>query len=434
MNPLIYLTDWLKAGLLTIGVTLTGIFQPYDDFNRKADIVQPIALEQKAAIFENDILLNFVTSEDVFLYEQPMNLGDMCIWNGVHVAYRAIRYGQTQQPYDLILLKRFMKSLKVLQTNPETGETMLLRGRVPLAEYNGTHGGYRHIHKNDTMIWQGDASGDSFVGHVYAMAMAYKYGDGKVREYVGKLAVELYTVLRANKYHLKNADGTRTRFSGIGPAIASSPARVIGLLVLAKVVELYATDSELSQDYYKLAIKQNQIHVAANSMVMGFWTKKYPNMNLVKMSIHALLELETTERYKKKYLKALIRGWRALDVDGGTYLTAILYKHHPKSIEEKHIRAAMITLNEFSTDHKIGYGVNLENEPDIDKVLWGRGSKTLRAIQPYPVWRQPAKDYYWQRDPHDLRDHGTCQIRCKEFSGLDFLMSYYVGKMYGLIQ
>ena len=434
MNPLIYLTDWLKAGLLTLGVTLTGIFQPYDDFKREVYIVQQIPLEQKAAIFEIDILLNFVTSENIFLYEHPINLGDMCIWNGVHVAYRAIRYGQTKQPYDLILLKRFVKSLEALQTHPETGETILLRGRVPLAEYNGTHGGYRQVHQNDTMIWREDASGDSFVGHVYGLAMAYKYGDEEVKEYVGKLAIDLYRVLRANKYHLKNTDDTKTRFSGVGPAITSSPARVIGLLVLTKVIEIYNPDSEFAKDYYKLAIKRNQIHVAANSMVMGLWIKKYPNMNLVKMSIHALLEFEETKRYKKKYLKALRRGWRALDVDGDTYLTAILYKHYPKIIKEKHIKAALITLNEFSTNHKIAYGINLENDPHIYKVTWGKGSKKLKAIQPYPVWKQPAKDYYWQRDPHDLKDHGTCQVNCKSFSGLDFLMAFYVSKTYGLIK
>ena len=438
MNPLLLIGDWVKAGVLTLGVTLTGVFQPYEDFTREVDINQPLTLVQKVDAFDEDILQKHLTSEDVFLYELPHNLGDQCIWNGVHVAYRAIRYGHTQEPKDLVQLKRFMKALRLLQTHPETGETLLLRGRVPLAEYRGSHGGYRQIHQNDTMIWQEDASGDSFVGHVYALAMAFKYGDEEVKNDALHMAVSLYKIVKDNKYHLLNADGSRTKFSKVGPGFLSSPARVNGLVLLAKLIEVGSFYGEinflgdLEKEYHKLAIRQNQIKVAANSFVMGLTIMKYPNMNLVKMTLHGLIELEENEKRRNKYIKGLRRGWRALKVNGDVILTALLNEYYPKRIKQKHLDAANTVMHEFSTNHKIGTEVDLTDDTDIRHVKWGKKSRPYKAIQPYPVWRQAAKDYYWQRDPHDLYDHRGCKTNCKKFSGLDFLIAYYIGKTYNI--
>ncbi len=437
MNPLVIAAEWLKAGLLTIGVTLTALFQPYQDFNRPEMLIQDIPMVQKAELFEQRLEERFLTSEDIFLYEQPMNLGDQCIWNGVHVAYRAIKYGATGSEKDLLQLKRFMKSLELMQTHP-SGTTVLLRGRVPVAEFNGHRDpNQRQVHNNGTLLWQEDASGDSFMGQVYAMALAYKYGDEEVRNYISKLAIQLYMHVKLNKFHIRNADGSKTKFGRIRPGVTASPARVVGLLLLMKIIsiqewDLSSIDPEAQSDY-KIYVKgRNQIHVAANSMVMGIWIRKYANQNLVKMGIHGLVELEEKERYRYKYMKALRRGWRAMKADGDPLMTYILAHYHRKSVKDKHLDIAKKVLREFSTKHKVEHEVDLIDDTLIDKTKWYRkpGDRAYRAVQPYPMWMRAANDYDWQRDPHKVL--GGCNA-CKEYSGLDFLMAYYTGRLYGFI-
>lgn len=441
MNPFVLILEWIKTGLLAMTLNITAVVNPYESFDRPAELISQMTLEQKASVFDIDILQNHLTSEDIFLYELPHNLGDQCIWNGVHVAYRAIRYGATKDESDLILLTRFVKSLKLMQTHPETGETILIRGRVPLAEFNGSRDpNARHLHENDKYIWQEDASGDSFVGQVYALAMAHKYGDEEVRRIVSTLAVDLYVYVQRNKFHLRNHDGSKTKFSKIGPGISASPARVVGLLLLAKLVEIQTCDLRVNSilikdDYENLAITKNQIHVAANAYVIGLWIMKYANSNLVTMATHGLVELEKNPKRRKKYIKTWRRGWRVFKKDGNAYLTFLLKNFHPKSIKDKHLEVAVQVLAEFEPgDYKVGYGIDLREDKDIRHTTWGRGSKKKKAVQPYPVWRQPAKDYYWQRDPHDLHDHGTCTVNCKKFSGLDYLVAYYTGKLYDILE
>ena len=116
-------------------------------------------------------------------------------------------------------------------------------------------------------------------------------------------------------------------------------------------------------------------------------------------------------------------------------MTFLLQNFHPKSVKERHLEVAIQVLAEFENgDYKVAYGIDLREDKDIRHTTWGRGSKTKKAVQPYPVWRQPAKDYYWQRDMHDLHDHGNCQTNCKKFSGLDYLMAYYTGKLYEILE
>lgn len=427
MNPIIYLSDWIKCGALSFALTVTPIAQPYEMFTRPPNIDQDLPLAEKAAIFDKDLIDNHLTSEDIFLYEKPVNLGDMCIWNGVHVAYRAIRYGATHDPEDLKLLKRFMLSLEKLQTHPITGKTILMRARCPLAEYDGTHGGYREVYQNDTMIWQEDASGDSFAGQVYGMAMAWKYGDQEVKDFIGILARDLYLTMKAHGYQLHNSNGTITKFSAEGPSITSAPMSITTYLLLTKILELqYPNDLEVGKEYHRWAITWNQIHVASHSMAFFLWKMKYSGVNQAKMALHGLLELETNERYRRHYILSLRRGWKTMNEDGDTYFTYELYHVYPKSVNARQLDKGTQVLNEFSTNKKSGNSVDLSNDTAIRKVRWD-GPK---AVQPYPMWQQPSADYAWQRDHHEVvgGDSNT------KYSGLDFLIAYYLGKGYGIIK
>lgn len=432
MNPFIYFTDWVKCGAIAFGMVVTPPLQPYQDFKRPPDISQDIPLQQKADIFEKDILDHHLTSEDVFLPTiNTVDIGDICIWNGVHVAYRAIRYGATQDPNDLALLKRFMKSLALLQTNPVTGQTELLRARVPLKDYDGTHGGFRQVYTTDTLIYQEDASGDQFSGQVYGMAMAYRYGDQEVKDYIGQLARDLYTTMKKNGYHFYNADGTKTKYSPTGPSVLSSPMDISIFLTLTKILELqYPNDTEVGGEYHRWAITWNQIHVAAHNVPAFLWFKKYSGINQGVMTLHALLELEKNPRYHRKYEQGAQRAWRLLREDGYSNFTFIVAQFVPKVVKGRQLDKATQVLNEFSTDKKVGVEVDLTNDKDFDHVRWDGP----QSVQPYPAWKAPAKNYQWQRDPHNIGDHFGCHDNCERYSGVDFLIAYYIGRGYGFIQ
>jgi hypothetical protein len=320
-----------------------------------------------------------------------------------------------------------MLSLEALQTNPGTGKTMLLRGRCPKAEYNGSHGGYRQVHETDTMIWQEDASGDSFAGQVYGLAMAWRYGDQEVKDFVGLLARDLYLYTKRNGYNLTNADGTITKFSANGPGITSSPMTISSYLLLTKILELqYPNDLEVGHEYHRWAITWNQIHQAAHNMPSFLWFKIYTGVNQAKMSLHGLLELETNPRYRKHYEVAIKRGWSYMKDDGDSFLIFLAAHFTPKIVDSHRLSWGTKTLQEFSYEAKInGHPTDLTEDKSIRHTRWDGP----RAVQPYPVWQQGAKDYYWQRDPRKLIDGDN-----KKFNGLDFLIAYYMGLSYNLIQ
>jgi hypothetical protein len=427
----VYLTDWIKAGAISLSTTLTIIFQPYTSFDRPANIIQDLSLEQKAEIFELNIRAKHISQEGIFLYELPINLGDMCIWNGVHVGYRAIRYGVTQDPVDLQNLKIFVNSLKILQTYPNTDLTLLIRGSVLLEEWEVANPNkqQRKIFENETHIWREDASGDSFIGHVFGMAMAYKYGDAEIKEFIGQLAKDLYIKLQSDKFHLTNADGSRTKFHQIGPMIVSSPMSVAGLMVVAKIIELQYPNDPLAKEYHRLAIRCNQIHVVSHNFPILLWKTKYSNINKAQLSLYALYELEENPKYKKKYVKGFKRGWRALKDDGNTLLTFMVSNASSKTVKQKYLDKATQVLNEFSTDLKLAQPVDLREETSIRKVTWGE----LKASQPYPVWQRAATDFAWQRNPHSIKDFLGSSPPYTEFTGLDFLLAYYIGRLHGFI-
>jgi len=424
MHPIVYFTDWVKAGTIAFGLTTTYVFQPFEDFSRDARILQDITLEQKVVIFEDDLLKNHLTSEDIFVYERPINTGDMCIWNGVHVGYRAIRYGYTHDLEDLVKLKRFMFTLEKLQTHPITGETILLRGRVKRADWNRNMPlGYRNFYYNDEWVWQEDASGDQFCGQVFGLAMAWKYGDQEVKDFVGILARDLYLYTKTNGFHLKNSDGTQTKFSCQGPSVTSSPMSITSYLVLTKLLALqYPNDLEVRDEYYTWAIKWNQIHVAAHNVAVFLWKMKYSGINQAHLMITAITELETNPKYLKHYVYGLRRGWKLLKDHGFSNWTYLMYKNCPKKITVKDLAIAKKTLDEFSTDKKVATNIDLTTDTTIRHTKWD-GPK---GVQPYPVWQRPAGDYIWQRNPYELigGDAGN------EYSGLDFLIAYYMGKLY----
>lgn len=431
MNPIIYLSDWIKAGAISLGITLTSVFQPYTDFKRPENIIQNIPLQQKADIFESNILEKHLSQDGIFLYEIPDTgvLGDMCTWNGVHVAYRAIRYGYTKDPNDLVLLKRCIKSLELMQTHPATGNTLLIRGVLRTTELPNPDQGQPRTFQNETWTWTENASGDSFGGHMFGMAMSYKYGDQEVKDYVADLSRKLYLKLKADKYHLTNSDGSKTKFHQIGPMVISSPMSVTNLLVLAKILELHYPNEVVGKEYHRLAIHCNQINVASHTFPMFLWQKKYAGLNLAKMSLYSLYELEINPKYKKKYAKGFKRGWKALKEDGDSLLTIMVFHINSKIVKQRQLDRALSVLNEFSTNHKLGVPIDLRAETSIRKVTWGE----LKAVEPYPVWQQPAKDYYWQRDPHGLKDWLWCTTPYNEFTGVDFLIAYYMGRLHGVI-
>lgn len=432
MNPLIYIVDWVKCGAIAFGMVVTPPLQPYAKFTRAPDIRQQMPLYVKAKIFDYDILHNHITSEGIFLpITNTTDIGDICIWNGVHVAYRAIRYGATGDPNDLLMLKRFMFSLELLQTHPETGKTILLRARVPLKEYDGTYVGFREVYQNATLIWQEDASGDQFAGHVYGMAMAYRYGDQEVRDYIGILARDLYLWMKSNNYNLVNSNGKKTKYTAQGPSVCSSPMTITTYLVLTKILELqYPNDSEVGHEYHKWAITWNQIHVASHNVPAFLWFKKYSGINQAMMGLHALLELEQNSRYHKKYEQGTQRAWRLLAEDGDTYFTYIVKQYIPKIVNDRQLIKAKQVLYEFSTNKKKAVEVDLRQDRSFRHVKWD-GDKSM---QPYPVWKAPSKNYQWQRDPHDTIDHLGAHQNCQRFTGLDFLIAYYMGREYKFIQ
>ena len=53
--------------------------------------------------------------------------------------------------------------------------------------------------------------------------------------------------------------------------------------------------------------------------------------------------------------------------------------------------------------------------------------------RPLPLWKRPAWDYFWQRNPYDLNGHENDDKPYAQYASLDFLLPYWMGRYYHLL-
>lgn len=384
--------------------------EPFDEFTRPPEIVDPRPLREKARLFEQEIEKDFLRdSRRLFWSQIPNDLGDLAIWQGYYTAFRAHQYAVTKSTRALDYLSRAIQGHALLQAGYE--KAYLVRGVDP---EGGDAVRHPYFHEGRPYSWVDDASGSTLSGVVFGLHAAYQWGDGAVRAEAKRLIVKLADDLIGSNYRLRNSSGRSSRW---GDHRANSwvvtPPRF--LTAIALLNSAFAVSGEERFALEKSRYLDNAVvkKIAASGEIHFVWFAREFNQHLAFMNYYVLLATETDPLWQAYWLEHLSRLMEKFRREGNSFFTYIYGTFF--SVNANLRALALQSLREFRYPKRWEEVLNSQ-EPSIEKV--GKWS-----LQPLPVWRRVNTDVVWQRSPYQL--DGPPGNR---YSGIDFLLAYWMGR------
>lgn len=391
--------------------------EPFDEFTRPPDIKDARPLHRKAKLFDEEIKADFLKHDDRLFWSMiPNDLGDMAIWQGYHTAFRAFKYAATHSPRDRLYLAKSLEGQALLQAG--YGNAFLVRGIDPSGGDTHPH---RYSRQGDPYDWVEDASGSSLTGHVFGLYCAYKFGNPEISARAKDLFLNLTRNLIANDYKLRNADGTATRYGDqrfVGWLIRTP--NVLTTIAILSFADYLSDDPLFDREKAKLMQGSAVVRGAARGEVHLLWYGKEYHQHLAFMAYYVLLGTESDPELRRLLDKNFNRLFHKFRKEGNSFFSFVYGTYYP--MEPHRLKIAVQTLQEFAFPKKPG-SVKNSTDSSIEKI--GRWAK-----QPLPVWRRPNTDIIWQRDPYQL---DQTQGVIHRYSGVDFLIAYWMGRQLGLI-
>ena len=148
------------------------------------------------------------------------------------------------------------------------------------------------------------------------------------------------------------------------------------------------------------------------------------------MAYYYLIQYEKDPALLEYYMKSLERAWEVVKKEGNPFFTFIYYSIHPEELlDENAVLKAVNTLYLYREDRRNFRFENSKN-PDICKAWRKDRFGRKQACSPVPMDKRPADDFEWKENPYRMDGGGDETI---EFSGVDYLLPYWMGRYHGFI-
>lgn len=392
---------WLLGGVDLINIQLN----PFHRFERDEENVDKKSLEEKASFFWGNIQNHWLFGRDREFYwsMKPNDLGDMAIWQGLYAFTCAAKEDEEA-------VERALRGLELLQV---LGGHRLSRGADLL---EGAHqvDPSRKYYVKDGYTYVQEVSESTLIGHLFGLWGIMHLGSNVIHKRRAEALLEaLAQQVLDDDCSLRNQEGVTAKFGNLKPGLLTAPIRIAALAALL----LQSPNSNHRKRYEELA--DEYMGSLAHPETHFLWIHPvYQDM----LAYMVLLMLCSDEKRCDRYRKALEVQWAKNKEEGNSFYTYILLLAHVK-VEDKYLVNAKKILNEFSTVSFKPQGFS--DNSDVESFVWGwkslRGGEKL-ARQPLPIWKRPASDIVWQRNPYSLKGYAD-----REYNGLDFLAAYYLG-------
>lgn len=357
-------------------------------------------------------LSRFVKDGAFFWDVDPNDLGDNCLWQGVHLAYLSLLG-------DIGGVNRaLVEAMIPLSSLGAPGR--LLRG-VARQETFPMPDGKPHYFTKDGWVGLSDPSMGSLLGFCYGLTYAKlspKTAHLVDKALITQMAARVADTLVADGYWLLNHDGSKSRYGDMRPSPTQSPARLLGLLALLKL----AGKEQLYKKIYDEAspvLEYGETHVVIPGLDKWSFTPWYLH-HLAFLTYDMLLMLETDPAKRKPYIAGLKRMWDKDKKWWNPYFTAVAAKHI--AVDDRDYNLALYGLFDYTypaikTTPKLN-----SSRPEIAKVKYDGVVYAERALR---VSERPPSNYLWQRSPYRLDGNPLAA-----YSGLDFLFPYSMFSVY----
>jgi hypothetical protein len=345
--------------------------------------------------------------------------GDSALWTGHFLAAESFHYAVTHSDEALANVRRAIEGLKLL--TDVTGRDLLARCAVPadspyltaITSEEAAHGVYSSIVAGRLWFWIGETSRDQYSGAFFGLAAAYDFApDAAVREAAGALIARLLDRLLDDGWNVIMPDGS------ISTTFLIRPDQQLTLLQIGRRVDVSRYNGRYSRDAARLAAT-TLIPAGVDAIDEH---DSYFKFNIDLINFYSLLRLQGSGITRFWYARAYDILRNAVEGHGNAHFNLIdRALTGPNRDRDAETRAELEAwLKRPRTDQYVDYRGQYPacGSPD-------------QACKPLPVELRVRTDFLWQRSPFQLYGGGKGDI---ETAGIDYLLPYWMGRYYGVIE
>ncbi len=358
------------------------------------------------------------------------------LWTGCYLLCQAYRYAVTGEQEALELSRRSMKALlhlmKITGIPGFTARAIRRPGEVGFGNGNPEW----HLTKDDIseLEWKGETSSDEMVGHFTAAATYFDFcADESEKKEVSDAICAIVDHILSHNYRLCDADGLPTTWANWNPDDLNRSDRwywehgvnALEMLAFLKIAYHMSGNEKYNEEYLRLVAKE---HYAINTMYRKVDDAHTCHIddNLCFLISIPLLRYETDPDILNCYLIGMREHWEYERVERNPFWN-ILYGAFTDECSD--LDTGVNSLREFPLDLielKLVNSVRNDLEWDYSPEKFGEEPHMKTAL---PYDEKPVSSYdYNPLLPDRMRDD------YRLVDGTLYLMPYWIGRYYGLIE
>ena len=411
---------------------------------------QGLSMADKAAVFQHDMEARFLlegqalcklklptAGRDFVAYNMP----DNAYMTGIYLGTLAMKYALTHDPKDKAAAQQCIRALHLLFT--VSGKNGLLARAAWPADRPMADDGIWRLSPDGVYKWRGDVSSDQVNGALFGYPLAYDLvADEDDKALIASDVAAVTDYILENDLRIVGYDGKPTQWGKYYPRYVRSWEKMNALLWLQvlKVAHHVTGQERYAEAYRKWAVDEGYAALAVgarrmlNPAIPG--VVNHDDDVSIFLAYDPLLRYETDPDLRRFFVESLRRAW-----EGNEKYPGVKPEANPlfAFIAAKHlgdasgVKAAIDTLRWFPLDMKWNRATVAKYEKE-----WGFAfdpapkSPEPQAGQPVPVDRRVKMWSAWVNDPyHSAGDRSADHPM--EFNGHDYLLGYWMGRCFGLI-
>lgn len=358
------------------------------------------------------------------------------LWTGCYLISQAYRYAVTKDEEALSLARRSMNAmLKLMSVTKIPGFTARAIRRPGEWGYgNGHPEWHKTTDEEGDVEWKGETSSDEMVGHFTAMSAYYDLcaDDGEKKRVSAAICAIVNHILEHN-YRLHDEDGKPTTWANWNPEDLNGSDRwywehginSLEILSFLKTAYHMSGDEKYEREYRNLI--ENE-HYALNAMQHKRYDYRVSHIddNLGFLVSMPLLTYETDPELRNYYLMGMRHHWEYERAERCP-MWNILYGAFTNECCDldraiQSLKELPAVLLQYHVENSCRKELVWNTEPGLE-------GETPQLLEPLPYDEKPLTKYdtnpYWADDFFPF---------ARLAAGSLFLMPYWIGRYYGLIE
>lgn len=345
----------------------------------------------------------------VFFAQDPNDLGDAAIWQGVYAAMTALRWHVRPTPASRKALQEAAEALSRYFYPTGPGESVLMRGAVPQAlegtafRVDPTQGGHYFTdgYLGQPYVYRDDASLDSLLGAMFGAAIVQRFGHSGARSVLETPLESFAHAFEKDGYRLTNRDGSRTRHGDCRPGFFQAPVRT-----LAAALPSLMAGSPVAPSWRAIARAHAPEFVRTDTQLPG--RVSWVNAHLAILANLAYVAAAPSDAPGIEHARAGVRVLLDKYADAGNAFLV----HAARLLGVQPTQRQLDQADKILLEFPLGAKPRAGHYPDA-----------TAASQPVPVWQRPPSDIVWQRDPYQHRGSEP-----HAYTRLDYLIAHYCSR------